>query len=168
MRDWPIHKRYCRVFVDPPIRMPFMIVQAPLTLPQRVQYAKVFIEEILSCVSKGVFPKKELEGVWGIEYVSLPLSSFVGMDYPVAPLVFNAWRCIFVFGKGENEEQFRNELLAALLNGGLVAYFAKTAKAIQRQCDYCSELVRRDFRGISWDRGMHFILAGKLHTGTHS
>lgn len=168
-QDWPIHQKYCRSFVDPPARKPYMIVQMPLTLAQRSKYTKMFIDELMDSIARSSYPRKELEGVWGLRSESLPVISsypgYVGVDYPTSALVYNAWCNIFKLGKSGYTVQFRTELKAALMSGGLPNYFEFNATAIKARCDYCAELERRDFKGIDWDVCMLHILAGRLHTG---
>lgn len=165
-QDWPIHKQFCRVYADPPLRLPYMTVEAPLSLAQRMRFGKMFVESLLSTVTTGTLPQANMEGVWGLECNSnLPRGGHVGMDHPTGSLVFHAWRSIFTLTKKEKTVQFKADLTAALLAGGVPAYLRKKAEALWGKCPYCSELNRRSFRGISWDRGMLNVFAGKLNSG---
>lgn len=167
-RDWAIHQQYCPFYIDMCAREPCMKVDSPLHLGQRIHYAQVFLEDLQHHLSAATYPKKDMEGVWGIEHKGYPGRGYVGMDYPVSELVYHAWAHIHhvqALRGHTGLEQFNAELIKAMLTGHLPYFFKKFASAHWGGCVYCSELVRRDFRGISWDKGMHNILAGRLHTG---
>lgn len=163
-RDWPTHSKYCKVYEDPPLRAPYMTVTVPLTLSQRIKLANSCIEDLFHCITVCSYPRRGIEGIWGIEYKGHARRGYVGMNYPVAALMFQAWCHLYRMHKS-SLEQFRADLVAAMLTGRLQTFFQRRAMSQWGICVFCSELLRRDFHGISWDKGMHHILAGKLHSG---
>lgn len=181
--DWKAHKQYCRA---PVVDLPGPEVhQCPERyshdLPHlgRAKLALKLAERLTEVLALDVYPSEDEELVFGIEMgTNQNTSTYVGIDFPVGNLMYNAWK--FLYGAyigfeavkyDEDDDEacrkafdnakflFLRRVAQSILAGELSIWFQRSVEFYRdkyleeklRADAYVEELRRREFKGIKWD-----------------
>ena len=120
----------------------------------RLGICGAIVDDFISACMQDCYPLEDQERIFGI--VMHQRTAFMALEHkPIGNIVYLCW-CELI----KSQEANRHNILHAILSRRLPEYFEELVRNLDGSV-YASELVRRGFREIEWDRNFLKFVCGK-------